>query len=279
VPRHLRILAALLLTMRFGQPRILPRMTSAGHTDGPARTARQMVGDWLADRIESGQLQPGDRIPSEPQLSEMIGVSRSSVREAVQHMVAAQMLEIRHGVGTFVLATTPEPLLRTTDLLSRLTPESVLDLIEIRQVFEAGIVRIAVHRATPEDLQALERAVRKDARAAQGDGSPEESDEQFHLALAEATHNRAMVQMMLLLNNLFRYSRARHNHLPGAAERAHRAHLAVLTAIQARDARRAHEAIITNLEDLRRQIVAEARSVVELAARRGPTPPLDDDAV
>jgi GntR family transcriptional regulator, transcriptional repressor for pyruvate dehydrogenase complex len=234
---------------------------------GPRAGPKQLVIDWLIERIRSGQLRPGDRIPPETQLCAALGVSRSSVREAVQRLAAANVLDVRHGAGTYVRAATAA-VLESFDLVRLLTPHNVLDLIEVREMLEAGVVALAAERATPEDLLAIQQVLEINERAVQGDGSPVDADEQFHLALAAAIHNAAMVDLMHFLNRLFRHSREQTSVALGANQRAYDAHVEVFQAIQARDSERARRAMLGNMDGLRRHVVAQAQDVVRKAQTR-----------
>jgi GntR family transcriptional regulator, transcriptional repressor for pyruvate dehydrogenase complex len=235
---------------------------------GPRAGPKQLVIDWLIERIRSGQLRTGDRIPPETQLCAALGVSRSSVREAVQRLAAANVLDVRHGAGTYVRAATAAAVLESFDLVRLLTPHNVLDLIEVREMLEAGVVALAAERATPEDLLAIQQVLEINERAVQGDGSPVDADEQFHLALAAAIHNAAMVDLMHFLNRLFRHSREQTSVALGANQRAYDAHVEVFQAIQARDSERARRAMLGNMDGLRRHVVAQAQDVVRKAQTR-----------
>jgi GntR family transcriptional regulator, transcriptional repressor for pyruvate dehydrogenase complex len=230
---------------------------------------KQLTIDWLTEHIRSGRLQPGDQIPAEPQLCATLGVSRSSVREAVQWLAAMNLLEVRHGAGTYVRATTAAAALGSVDLVRLLTPHNVLDLIEVREMLEAGVVMLAAERATAEDLLAIQQVLDVNERAVRGEGSPIDADEQFHLALAAASHNAATVDLMHFLNRLFRHSRERTSLAPGANQRAYQAHIEVFRAIKARDRERARRAMLDNMDELRRHVVAQAEDVLRKAEERG----------
>jgi GntR family transcriptional regulator, transcriptional repressor for pyruvate dehydrogenase complex len=238
---------------------------SIGQRTGP----KQLVIDWLIERIRSGQLRPGDRIPPETQLCEALGVSRSSVREAVQRLAAANLLDVRHGAGTYVRAATAAAVLESFDLVRLLAPHNVMDLIEVREMLEAGMVALAAERATPEDLRAIQEVLEVNERAVRGDGSPVDADEQFHLVLALATHNAAMADLIHFLNRLFRHSREQTSLAPGANQRAYQAHVEVFQAIQARDSERARRAMLGNMDELRHHVVVQAQDVLRKAQARG----------
>lgn len=149
---------------------------------------RDAVSEELLGLIRGGELQPGARLPSEPQLIAMTGVSRSSVREAIRGLETLGLIEIRRGKGTYVREISAGGV-TDAQLLLLLDDRKVLeDLIEVRLVLEPLLVRLAAERATDEDIAALARALEGMAHARDHEEwhSPHLA---FHQALATAAHN------------------------------------------------------------------------------------------
>jgi GntR family transcriptional repressor for pyruvate dehydrogenase complex len=122
-------------------------------------TAPRLVVDRLSDRlaarlrqqIESGALQPGDRLPTEPQLSEAHGVSRTVVREAVHQLRSQGLLVSRQGAGVFVAqSAAAQPLTFDASVLDSF--QAVLQVVELRKVLEGEIAALAAERATPAQV-------------------------------------------------------------------------------------------------------------------------------
>jgi GntR family transcriptional repressor for pyruvate dehydrogenase complex len=235
---------------------------------GKRERAGQLVREWVLDGIRTGSLQPGAQIPTEPQLCALLGVGRSSVREAIQGLVAANVLRIRRGQGTFVQALEPEAALEAAGLPRLLSPHGILDLLEFRETVETGVVALACLRATPTDLHALRRALETNRHAVERGQSAVEADEQFHHALAEAAHNPVFLRALQSLDPLFRLSRETTNRVHGANERAYRSHVAIYDAIAARDPESARRAMLQHLDVLRQEVVQQAREIVAAAERR-----------
>ena len=105
------------------------------------------VAEVLSDEITSGRLSPGDRLPSEVQLVEQLGVSRTVVREAVSRLRNAGLVEPRQGSGVFVLAPRVKPLDLSVD--AQRTKASVLHIVEVRQAMEGEAAALAATRARP----------------------------------------------------------------------------------------------------------------------------------
>ncbi len=157
----------------------------------------------IAGQIESGELQPGDRLPTEAQLSQAHGVSRSVVREAMHQLRSRGLVRSRQGSGVFVdSAALNQPLVFDSRVLTSVT--SVVQVVEVRRALEGEIAALAAERATRMQIRGLKDALAKlDAATAAGaDGVAE--DLVFHRRIAEATGNP---QFGLLLGFLEQYLR------------------------------------------------------------------------
>jgi DNA-binding FadR family transcriptional regulator len=226
--------------------------------------ARKLAAEWLLSRIRDGQLTQGQRIPSEPELVALLGVGRSSVREAVQGLVAAGMLEIRPGTGTYVRAVGTDTVLSPVDVARRLAPTSVLDLLELNTLLEAGIVDLATKRATDDDLLAVERAIEFGTRTLNDPNGFADFLEHYRLALAAATHNGALLQMTTALNSLLRHRRVTTAaaFAPGDAEASLAKRQQVLGAIRRGQLQEARTVAHSLAEEARHDVLQEAHSII-----------------
>jgi GntR family transcriptional repressor for pyruvate dehydrogenase complex len=157
------------------------------------------IADVITERLESmileGSLTPGQRLPPERELAESFGVSRPSLREAIQKLAARDVLYSRQGGGTYVSQALAsgygDPLL---EMFSR-HDEFYLDLLEFRDTLEGVSAYYAALRATPADKELLQRRYRElKASFAEPDLQDDplreaKADAAFHLAIAEAGHN------------------------------------------------------------------------------------------
>lgn len=123
------------------------------------RKLYQEVLDRLMARIESGEIAPGDQLPSERELMEFYGVGRVAVREALQELARSSIVEISHGERARVVVPTARLLIEQiaggARHLLRMQPETLAHLKEARLFLEVGMVRQAAAKATPEDVQRL----------------------------------------------------------------------------------------------------------------------------
>ncbi|TDK52621.1 FadR family transcriptional regulator [Antarcticimicrobium luteum] len=169
----------------------------------PIRTKRafEEVCDQIREEIQSGNLAPGDKLPSERELAEQFHVSRSTVREAFRTLEIGGVLELQKGVrgGAVVLMGNEErPITQTmADLLS-LGGISLRDYTEARTCMQREMIRLACQRGTEEDFADMEDNLGR-MRAA-GPGISVEArtmlTQEFYETLAKATHNGAMVVIM-----------------------------------------------------------------------------------
>jgi GntR family transcriptional repressor for pyruvate dehydrogenase complex len=153
--------------------------------------------EQVVDAIRLGSLHAGDRLPSERELARQLEISRPSLREATKLLAEAGIVEIRRGGGSYVVSeAVPTELLRRR---SRLRVEQVGAVLESRRLFEPRVAQLAALRATESDYAALQQSIDRQ-RAAIGDRDRFLAhDVQFHLAIAHASRNPTVVEMMELL--------------------------------------------------------------------------------
>jgi GntR family transcriptional regulator, transcriptional repressor for pyruvate dehydrogenase complex len=158
----------------------------------------EIIVDQIRLLMRQGQLKPGDRLPPERDLCERFGVSRVTVREALRMLESSGLVEIRVGArgGAFVTAPSSDRVGEGLADLLTLSVISAADVTEVRMMLEAGIVPLVCERATEEDLAELEAICkRSEAALATGDYSMDMSLE-FHIRVAQATHNPAIVMLV-----------------------------------------------------------------------------------
>lgn len=165
-----------------------------------------VVATQLEQRILEGSLKPGDRLPAERELAAELGVSRPSLREAIQKLVSKGMLVSRQGGGTFVTDRLSASFVDPWKLMVEQHPDLQGDLLEFRHMLEARAAELAARRATEADRRRLAAAHERVAAAFAGDDPREqaEADVDFHQAIAEASHNIFFGQLMASLFRLLR---------------------------------------------------------------------------
>lgn len=217
----------------------------------------------LTRLIEEGVLSPGDQLPSERELSEELQVSRGTVREAVQFLGALGLVEVRHGSGTFVrLRTDPSELRDEWREWTIRHAGRIHDLLEIRKGLEPFAAELAAHRATEEDLVAMEEALEQMVPAMD---LPDvtaliQADVAFHHALCAAAGNDALSEFADALGEQLIQERGTIWNLPGRPARSLAEHEAIRDAVRARDPAAARQAVFAHLESVEDELGASVVS-------------------
>ncbi|MFB9746156.1 FCD domain-containing protein [Leifsonia shinshuensis] len=156
----------------------------------PNVTIAEQVADQLRRRIADGEFPVGSLLPTEAELTQELGVSRNSVREALRSLVHVGLIGARAGYGTFVRATNEV----APTLARRLDHERAADVAEVRLLLERECARLAALRRTPEQAGRLEAALT--ARTEQiGRAGYDEADIEFHRILLEASGNALLAEL------------------------------------------------------------------------------------
>jgi DNA-binding FadR family transcriptional regulator len=211
-----------------------------------------VVSGGLRRQILSGELRPGDKLPSEAGLTQQFNVSRTVIREAVASLRADGLVEARHGVGVFVLSNHPSsPHGFQSFETARIS--SMIEALELRTAVEIEAAALAAVRRSPAQEEAIHE--RYDDIAAQiAAGQPTmEADFAFHLAIADATNNPRFREFLEVMgrNAIPRASLQSGDaeHTPGDYLKQIQAeHRHIADAISARDPEAAREGIRTHLQ-------------------------------
>lgn len=155
--------------------------------------------------LTTGELRPGDKLPSERDMAESLGVSRASVREALTTLEAIGILEIKPGEGTFVKPTSEAETFAPLTLVLTVEGNSGAQLMEVRRILEKEIAALAAERATAEDLNKIEKLLNQ-MKAANNPHDAVETDLHFHFAIAEATQNTILVRLMNTVADLMHHT-------------------------------------------------------------------------
>jgi len=158
------------------------------------------IAEQIRSSILSGEFTPGDKLPPERELAEMFGVSRPSVREALNMLAASGLVMSYQGGGTVVMSLVETSAGNSLSELIRSQQERALDVIEVRKGMESWTAFYAAQRALPEDLRRMEELVAGMERNLASMSPSEDLDANFHIIIARATHN---VVWLHLMQNIF----------------------------------------------------------------------------
>jgi GntR family transcriptional repressor for pyruvate dehydrogenase complex len=228
-------------------------------------TLAQRVVAGLKDKILAGELPPGHKLPSEAELIDEYGVSRTVVREAVTRLRAEGLVETFQGRGSFVLAM-PEPTSFTVESAAIRTHHDVLDMIDFRLGIESEAAALAAARADTEGSEKIRAALDAFVNAAPEDQV--EADFGFHRAVAAATGNRFYLDLLDSLGPMMiMLPRTRLGDAYSLTDASHvnrvlREHDSIAAAIIAGDADIARAAMRVHLGNTRRRVTPAARDQV-----------------
>lgn len=188
--------------------------------------------DALRAELAKGTWQIGERIPPEASLAAMLGVSRNTIREAVRVFAHSEVLEVRQGDGTYVRMNT-DP----AETVRRISQAGLRDHLELRCMLEVEAARLAASRRTEEDVVRLTRLLAERGNSADGQVDAFITrDVAFHVAVADASHNRSLAELYRYFSEAIRLHMSEtlaDRRLPEPGEAEHRA---VLDAIARGDA-------------------------------------------
>ena len=243
-----------------------PGGTGGSERDGGRyRPGYEVVADRLLHYIAEQDLRPGDRLPTEQGLAEILGVTRNVTREAVKVLAALGRLTVRRGAGIFVAAA---PAVSDADGLAHYQPtdmEHVLMLLDYRVVIETETARRAAGGATPLEVKAIREAAQESAEiGARGDADVDafgHADELFHGAVAAAAHNLFLQSSVATVRKYAAQSDVLlfHGSAPGSFEAAGRQHVRIAEAIAAGDVEQAAELMALHVDTTRHQFEKKIR--------------------
>lgn len=154
-------------------------------------------------KIIAKELKPGDPFPSENEMVKSLGVSKSSVREAVKMLEAMNVVEIRKGEGTFVCQSSDSDVINPLLFSLLLQQEPSDKIIELRMMFEPAYSKLALENRTLDDLRIIKRTVIEFRDAIKAGTVCIEHDMAFHRAVLEATHNGFVIKIGKVILELF----------------------------------------------------------------------------
>jgi len=165
--------------------------------------AAELVVRHVRDRIDRGDIGPGDRLPAERELALQVGVSRPSVRAGLRALAAMGVVQSRHGAGTFIRGGPPSLGSEPLSFLAALHRFSRDEMFEARRILEVGVAGLAAERATGDQLASISEEI-TEMYASMDD--PQEfllHDIRFHRAVAAAAANPILASLVEMVSELF----------------------------------------------------------------------------
>jgi GntR family transcriptional regulator, transcriptional repressor for pyruvate dehydrogenase complex len=214
----------------------------------------EQIAQRLIALITERQLTAGDRLPPERELAVTMGVSRSSLREALRALTMLGVTEMRHGDGTYLTSLEPSALMKPVGLVLSLSDAGLSELFEARKLVEPGLAALAAERISDEAAAEL---------VACAEGSDESladaeafmwHDIELHGLIARAAENAILSRLLDSIAGMGIASRRRTGRLAQVRERSARDHREIAAAIAAHDAEEAKAAMLRHLDNVERAV-------------------------
>jgi GntR family transcriptional repressor for pyruvate dehydrogenase complex len=218
------------------------------------------VVDIIVQRIRSGELTAGQRLPPERTLAEEMRVSRTSLREALRALESMGYIHSVTGGGNYVNSVSLEHVLSPLSVMVAQDKTLAADIIEVRQHLEVYMATLAARNASRQQISQIYSTILNMQADVENGGNGIEGDNQFHLEIARASQNKAFAIIMKLVAEVLTESRKATLEIPGQPAKSIEDHIAIFEAIRAGDEKRAAEEMSAHLIKAR-QNLAENTSV------------------
>ena len=215
----------------------------------PRNRLYQAVAQQLQERILP-ELSPGDTLPSERELVQMLGVSRGSVREAVRSLELIGLLEARQGVGTVVKDPSADSALNPVADVLLQKRKLIRELLDVRKMLEPAVARRAARHISSQQIAEMENILRRQEEKLQRNEPAIEEDTSFHYAIAAAANNAVVFKLIDVLMDLLRETRERSLQVDGRQEKSLAGHRRILAALKRGEAAAAATATHRHLSEI-----------------------------
>lgn len=228
--------------------------------ENPTSVYEKVIAE-LKKGIMQGELKPGDKLPSERILSGMLGVSRTSLREALKLLEVSGVVSIKHGQGAYITNNDPDEYMKKFISYIFVDEKKIEELFQIRKLIETEAAVWACKKGTDEQLNQIYNLVKETIyiieKSSKGDLLTvlAKQDGQFHRLLAEAAHNSVLENIMENLLDLLSDSRAKAASIKGRPVKSLKEHLKIAEALMTRDEEKARKAMLEHLENVENDVL------------------------
>jgi GntR family transcriptional regulator, transcriptional repressor for pyruvate dehydrogenase complex len=214
------------------------------------RSVYQDIREQIHELIRKGELRVGDKLPSERRLAEQFGASRNSVREAIRTLAENQVLESRHGDGTYILSQDHRAGMERLRNALEKRKRRVREIFEFRRILEPQVAFLAARHITRAQIDRLKVLVfEQERRIISGQGDSD-LDVDFHLVLARGTKNTVLVEVLRTLNDILSETSPDTLQTEERRRASLRTHVLIVDALEKRDPEAAKQAMNLHLEEI-----------------------------
>jgi GntR family transcriptional repressor for pyruvate dehydrogenase complex len=210
----------------------------------------EQVAQQLQRMIRDGLVKPGEKLPPERELAEMLQVSRGSLRDAIRTLELMGLVEPRQGEGTVVCDPSAKSLINPLATVLLRQRELVGDLLEFRRMIEPTLAGRAARNASADELAYMEEILRRQKEKVDRGELAIDEDSEFHYAIAQAAKNSVVLKVLDAFMDLLRETRERSLQLEGRLQKSFAGHRRVLDAIRKHDAPAAEEAMRRHIDEV-----------------------------
>jgi GntR family transcriptional regulator, transcriptional repressor for pyruvate dehydrogenase complex len=214
---------------------------------------RNKVYEEVAQQLERlilKKLQPGDKLPSERELAEMLAVSRTSIRDAIRSLELMGLVEPRQGAGTVVREISAGSLVNPLTNVLKRKEELIGELLDFRKMLEPPMAARAATHASADEISEMEEILQRQEEKLRKGNNAVAEDAEFHYAIALASRNSVVLKLLDILMDLLRDTRERSSEVEGRPQKSVAGHRRILSAIKRRDAETAQSAMRRHIEDV-----------------------------
>lgn len=206
-----------------------------------------LVMNRIKEALINKELRPGDYLPTENELMKNLGVSKTSIREAIKMLQALGVLEIKRGQGTRIRDHLEGSVIDPMIFQLIIENDEPVDLVELRMMFEPAYMLLAMRKATDEDITVIQTIHEKFKKGIEQGTQTIEDDIAFHLAILHATHNPLVIRIGEMILQLFKAAMIQS--FKSHPRIALQDHTNILNAFCAKDAEQLRDAVIRSFEN------------------------------
>jgi len=214
----------------------------------------EKIAERIIKLIQEKHLLPGDRLPPERELAEMMGVSRPILREALRALTVMNIIENRQRAGTYITSLEPEKLVEHLEFIFSLEDNTYLMLLEARKVVESGLAEIAAKKITDDKIKELEGIVEKSSNLIDNPEAFLLADLELHRIISEAAQNPILSRFMTSITRISIHSRRRTSSSTRVREQTVKDHHAIVTSLKMHSPAAAKEAMLTHIQNIEKRL-------------------------
>lgn len=225
----------------------------------PKKKAYQVIVDQIREYFLNGELQPGEKLPTERELASRFNVSRTSVREALRKLEIKGIIEIKQGSGSFIKTQEGRSLgEELSSTIIKTEKKLIYEMLELRQALEVECAFLASQRATSEDLERIGKALEMMDRVKNDVELGIQADLSFHINIVLASHNSIFLQLFQTLSehmqDTIRATRRQRLKDPERTQETIDEHKEIYLAIASGDANQAKQLMEKHIKQIRREL-------------------------